>query len=374
MRIAQLIHGLGLGGAQQVIRSLVAGRSDGFEHIVYSCHGGVMAERIAAAGATVRIVPRRVPKLDPLWIRDLGRALRRDRIDAVHGHLFGDSLHGYVAAARSGLTPMVMTLHNITAARSRLQLTGYRWLLGRETLPVACADFVRRSFVDTLGSRAQEIRTVRNGIEEPAPVDAVDVRAELSSLFGLPPDAVVLATLGRLAEQKGLDRLLKAFAHVADRVDAAPSRLVVFGDGPLRAELEAAAQRFGLGRHVVFAGYRDDAARLLAGVDAVVFSSLWEGLPIAMLEAMAASRPVVSTAVGGVPEAIDDGVEGLLVARDDIVGLSEALERIVDDVALRRRRGRAARRRFEGELHARHMVTRYETLYHRVLKRRARAA
>lgn len=369
MRVAHLIHGLGLGGAQQVIRFLVAARSPGFEHFVYSCHGGVFERPIAAAGATVRIVPRRLPKLDPLWVLALARQMRRDGIEVVHGHLFGDSLHGYFACRLRGLVPMVMTIHNSADARTGLQLRGYRHLLGARTLPVACTEFVRRSFVETHGAVAERLQTIANGIpDRPAPASRQDLRAELAAALGLPADALWLATLGRLAEQKAYGVLLEALARLPA---ATPDwRLVLLGDGPLRGELEARAGALGLAERVVFAGFRDDAAALLPAFDGVVFSSHFEGLPIALLEAMAAGKPVVSTAVGGIPAALEDEREALLVPPRDPAALAAGLARLLADGGLRERLGAAARRRYQREFHADAMARSYEEVYRRALAAR----
>lgn len=368
MKVAHLIHGLGLGGAQQVIRFLVAARSPGFEHFVYSCHGGVFAEPIAAAGATVRIVPRHLPKLDPLWVLALARQMRRDGIEVVHGHLFGDSLHGYFACRLRGLLPMVMTLHNSADARTGLQLRGYRYLLGARTLPVACAEFVRQSFVATHGAVAERLLTIANGIPDRlAPGSRPAGRAALGAELGLPPDALWLATLGRLAEQKGYDLLFEALARLPA---ATPDwRLVLLGDGPLRAALEARAAALGLAGKVRFAGFRDDAAALLPAFDGVVFSSHFEGLPIALLEAMAAGKPVVSTTVGGIPAALDDETEALLAPPRDPARLAGQLGRLLGDPSLRERLGAAARARYQREFHAEAMARRYEAVYREALRR-----
>lgn len=364
MRVAHLIHGLGLGGAQQVIRFLVASRSPGFEHFVYSCHGGVFERPIAAAGATVRIVPRRLPKLDPLWVLALARQMRRDGIEVVHGHLFGDSLHGYFACRLRGLLPMVMTIHNSADARTGLQLRGYRYLLGARTLPVACAEFVRRSFVETHGAVAERLQTIANGIpDRPAPASRQELRAGLAAALGLPADALWLATLGRLAEQKAYGVLLEALARLP--AGTPDWRLALLGDGPLRGELEARAEALGLAGRVVFAGFRDDAAALLPAFDGVVFSSHFEGLPIALLEAMAAGKPVVSTAVGGIPAALEDEREALLVPPRDPAALAAGLARLLADGALRDRLGAAARRRYLREFHADAMTRSYEEVYRR---------
>jgi glycosyltransferase involved in cell wall biosynthesis len=372
MRIAHLIHGLGLGGAQQVIRFLVAARPPEDEHFVYSCHGGVFAAPIEAAGATVRIVPRLLPKLDPLWVVRLARQLRRDRIEVVHGHLFGDSLHGYFACRLAGLLPLVMTLHNSADARTGLQLRGYRYLLGGKTLPVACAEFVRQSFLDCHGPAAARLRTIANGIpDRPSAAARDEQRPELAQELGLPEDAVWLATLGRLAEQKAYDLLLEALARLPP--ETPDWRLVLLGDGPLRARLEAQATALGLAGKVKFAGFREDAASLLPAFDGVVFSSHFEGLPIALLEAMAAGKPVVATAVGGIPAALEDRSEALLLPPRDPQRLSAELGRLLADPELRRRLGAAARARFEKEFEAAAMARSYRQVYREALAARSAA-
>src|SRR5688572_16628258 len=113
LRVAHLIHGLGLGGAQQIIRHIVA-ESDAasYEHLVYAGNDGVFRPDIEAAGARVCVVPRRLRLFDPLWLSALARRMREDRIAVVHTHLFGDNLHGYLAARWAGGIPVIMTLHN----------------------------------------------------------------------------------------------------------------------------------------------------------------------------------------------------------------------------------------------------------------------
>ncbi len=368
MRIAHLIHGLGLGGAQQVIKFIVQERgAEDFEHLVYSCHGGVFQEQIEEVGGKVRILPRRIPKLDPFWVRGMAKAMVDDRVDIVHGHLFGDSLHGYLAAKRSQRLPMVLTLHNSTDARTGLQLRGYRWLLNGDTVPVACAEFVRTSFVDAMGSAARNVRTISNGIA----FDEQGPRAERSELpeLGLRPDAVIFATIGRLEEQKAYPVLFQALRELIDSSHA-DFQVVMFGDGSLRRDLEQMRLDLGLEDHVQMAGFRKDITRWLPAVDAVVFSSIFEGLPIALLEAMATRRAVVATRVGGMPGALKSDRDALLVPSRDPRALAEAMGRVIDQPDLRRRLGESARSRFEAEFTAETMTRRYEDLYREVMDRR----
>ena len=163
-RIAHCIHGLGLGGAQQIIKYLVGGGdADRFEHYVYSSSDGVFRKEIEAAGAHVKVLPRQLPKFDLKWISQLGEAMRSDGIHMVHTHLFGDSLHGYIAAQKAGSLPVITTLHNETTDFSRLQLAGYRWLLPRSAAVVACANSAQRSFAKFMEGRNVVITAIPNG-------------------------------------------------------------------------------------------------------------------------------------------------------------------------------------------------------------------
>ncbi len=365
MRVAQLMHGLGLGGAQQVVKFLIGGSSDTFESFVYSCHGGVFQAPIEEAGGTVRIVPRRLPKLDPTWVVGLARQLRRDRIDLVHGHLFGDTLHGYLAARLAGGLPMVMTLHNPTEARTRLQIAGYRWLLRRARVPVACSEFVRRSWIAEMPKLEGRLRTVHNGIAfDHDESRGAASRALLEERLGVRPGALVLATVGRLATQKGYPYLLEALQRLDGA--AADVQLVLFGDGPLREELEAQVAAAGLGERVILAGFRADVSELLPAVDVIVFSSLFEGLPIALLEAMATARCVVATDVGGITGGVRADREALIVPSRDPQRLAEALARVIEDPALRTELGAAARQRYLEEFTVERMVDSYEALYREI--------
>ena len=157
----------------------------------------------------------------------------------------------------------------------------------------------------------------------------IRVRADQAApaeIEGVPPAAHVVLTVGRLAPLKGLRYLLDAWSRVSSIPDV---YLVIVGNGEMEAELKAYASTLGLDGRVVFAGFRSDVPSLLARADVFVLSSLWEGLPMAAVEAMAAGCPVVATAVGGTPEVVEDGVTGLLVPPEDAPALAEALIRLL---------------------------------------------
>jgi glycosyltransferase involved in cell wall biosynthesis len=359
VRIGHCIHGLGLGGAQQVIKHLVrVSDPKRLQHVVYSCEDGILRRGVEEAGATVRIVPRRLPKLDPFWAAALARAMRADRIDVVHTYLFGDSLHGYLAA-RAAALPVLLSLHINHDLNTRVQACAYRWLLRRTDLAVACSESVRQSYLRQMQRRPPRIEVIANGIAAAAP-PLLGAEA-LSQRLGVEPGDRVIGTVGRLSEQKGLTHLIEAFADVARRVPNA--RLVLVGDGPLRGALETQAVRLGIASRVCFTGARVDVPALLPRFDVFVLSSASEAMPMALLEAMAAARCIVATAAPGTLDTVTDRREALIVPIGNAPQLGAAIRETLANDMLRRRLGNAARQRFMREFTAERMAASYLTAY-----------
>jgi glycosyltransferase involved in cell wall biosynthesis len=360
VNVAHCIHGLGLGGAQRVIKLLVDGADGDGRPFVYSTSGGVFAGEVAN-GAVVRVFPRRFPKVDPTLVFRLAHAMRRDPVDLVHTHLFGDSLHGYLAA-RLARKPVVMTLHNVARSHSRLQRAGYRWLMSRVACTVGCSEAVRLSFLADARDKNTSIVTITNGVEPAKPLDRDAARARL----GCGRAALTIGSTGRLVASKDFPNLVSALATVVRRIQR-PVRLFILGDGPLRGEILTHAGRMGVAPLVQLLGFRADAPELLNAFDIVAFSSADEGLPMALLEAMAAGRCIVATNVGGIADAVRDGDEALLVPAADSARLADALVRALEDGDLRTRLGAAAARRFRTRFTADQMVREYGAVYRTVL-------
>ncbi len=199
-----------------------------------------------------------------------------------------------------------------------------------------------RTLYGRLGMDASRIRVIRSGV---APSDATG--QEVRRSLGIPPDGILVACVARLVERKGHEDVIRAGAGF---------RLLFAGDGPMRRRLE--------GRGAILAGNRRDVPEIMAASDIVVLASRFgEGCPNAVLEAMAAGRPVVATRVGGVPEVVVDGETGLLVPPGDVPALRAALVRLAGDPALRARLGTAGRRRALEEFPVERMVKLHEDLY-----------
>jgi len=206
------------------------------------------------------------------------------------------------------------------------------------------------------------LETLHHGLDPAAlPVPGRDgVRAEL----GIPEDAPVVGSVANFKAAKDHATLLRAAAQVRQAIPSV--RFVLVGQGPLEAETRRLAGQLGLDQTVVFAGFRTDATRLMAGFDAFALSSTYEGLPIALIEAMAVGCPAVVTRVGGTPEVVADGVHGFLVPPRDPAALAAGLTRLLGDRALRDSLGEAAAARAQ-DFYIRTAVRRMEQVYARLL-------
>jgi glycogen(starch) synthase len=281
--------------------------------------------------------------------------------DVIHGHDAAPTLWLYLRAARTRRPPVVMTLH-IPMTRHYAQiggdLAGLRTVM-RECDVVTCvSDDVVTDALEVEPTVAEKLCLIPNGVPiPPAPVPPVaDGPARL-------------LCLGRLAEQKGFDRALRAFARLVDRHPDA--RLVFAGDGPQRGELQASAAELDVAERVDFLGAVDHAAvaSLLESATVVVMPSRFEGLPLVALEAAARARPVVGTDAPGLSLAVHDGITGSLVAGDDDAALADAIEGLVTDRDRARAFGAAARALVEADFSLSGCVDRYVSLYERLTGR-----
>jgi glycosyltransferase involved in cell wall biosynthesis len=304
----------------------------------------------------------------------LAHDLRRLGIQVFQSFGFYPNVFGLPAARLAG-TPVALasirdTGDHLTPLQRRLQRVVCRVADGI----LVNAEAVRERLV-TEGYNPRSISVIHNGIAA-APPDAQpspDVRGAL----GLPPGARVITLLSRLTRLKGAEYFLEAAALIARRFEDV--RFLVVGDGPpvagtnYRTTLEHYAALLGITDRVVFTGLRADVRLLLRESTVSVLPSLSEGLSNVLLESMAAGIPVVATRVGGNPEAVEDGVSGILVPSRDALALAAALERLLDDPELAARMGRAGRERVAGQFSVEQMVRRTEDVYAQFLGRRKSA-
>jgi glycosyltransferase involved in cell wall biosynthesis len=320
-------------------------------------------DRAAAAGFEARALRHNWPHM----LRAAGEVaqyLRSANANVLCTSGYKADLIGWLAARRAGI-PAVAIAHGWTAATSKVRLNEAldRWVMRRFDCVIgvseAQAERVRRA-----GVRPDHVVTIPNAV----PVKALapqepGCREMLAGLFPTPP-RVLVAAAGRLSPEKGFDLLIAAAARLVR--DDPGVGFLIFGEGPLREELTSRIAREQLQGRFILAGFRDDVDRLLPHVDVLVLPSYTEGLPVIVLEALAAAVPVVATAVGGVPEVIEDGVDGYLVPCGDAEAIVSRLHRLLDDAGLRQRMAAAGRQRVVEEFSCTLQSQRYREVFDRL--------
>lgn len=329
---------------------------------------GYWQDRLAALGVrAVRLPMARYG--DPRAVLALRRLVARTRPDIVHTHMPPAELYGKLAlASLAGAPARVISKHNDErffdgpgAAATE------RWCAHGASAIICISAAVQRYFGARLPqSMHARLTTVHYGLS-PASADAVPDAAlqALRAQWGCGTDTLLVGTVARMAPQKALHVLLDGFARWRSSA-AGPTRLVIVGRGPLEAELRAQAARLGIADAVVFAGFREDIPTVMAAFDLFALTSDYEGFGLVLLEAMAARRAILATAVSAIPEIVQDGRTGLLVPRGDAAAVAQAIARL-SDPGQRRAAGAAGRARLESAFTPRRMAEATLQVYRRAL-------
>jgi glycosyltransferase involved in cell wall biosynthesis len=285
----------------------------------------------------------------------------------MHSFMFTSNLWGRVGAILAGIPVRIAAERNVDDWKGPIR----RWL-DRRLAPwtskvVAVSGKVEEFCRDRIGIPDEKLVTIRNGISVDRFKPLYGSREASRAALGVAPGDLVVTQVARLVPQKGYDVLLKAAGLVRRRYPRI--RLMIVGEGPSREALAAQAEHLGIGQAISFLGFRKNVREVLWATDIFVLASWREGLPVSLLEAMAASLPSVVTSVGGNDEAVVEGETGFLVPPGDVVLMADRINRLLDDRALRERMGTAAFKRVESEFSAERMVRETEALYDRCLEK-----
>ncbi|MDC4204091.1 MAG: glycosyltransferase [Candidatus Manganitrophus sp.] len=369
LNILHLIVTLPVGGIEQRLKELVIRYSkEEFRPIVCCLRDkNVVGREIEQYGIEVIELDRmRGHRFDPILVWKLYRLMKERRIDIVRMHEYHASLYGRLAARWAKVPVVIASVHNVYRRKLHHRFWINRFLARWSDRVIAISERVKEDLLRFDRIPLAKVKVIPNGVDPllfENPISKEEARRKLS----LPEQAVVIGTVGRLSIAKGHKNLLNAFQLLLDEGGWPDLRLVLVGEGPLRENLEQMVQKGGLEKAVLFLGTRRDVPDCLRAFDLFVFSSLWEGQPAAVIEAMAAGLPIVSTDYEGVREIITDRVEALLVRSDDPKALKEGMVQLLRDGTLSQSLGKAARRRVVGQLSVQRIVQEYETLYKELL-------
>jgi glycosyltransferase involved in cell wall biosynthesis len=373
IHVLHLIDGLTFGGAETLLRDLAAGlEKRGYRITVGYSTPGPFVQELIDKGLTLKHIPR-MGLIDPVLMFRMIKLMRNDPPQIVHTHLFKSDFHGRLAARLAGVPVVVSTLHNNDSWAKN-------WLLGHiygataylvDRL-IAVSSEVKAYHLMKTGVPSKKMLVIENGVDVTAfsgkEAEAEKIRQE----FDIAPHAPLLGIVGRLKPQKDLPTFLFAATKILqERPD---SRFLVVGDGPLLDELQEQAHELGLLPSLIFTGMRKDIPSILASLNIVVLSSLWEGLPVILLEGMAAARPFVSTSVDGVIGVAIPNETALLVPPGNPSELAGACLKLIRDPQLSQRMGLAGRERVMHKYSLNVMIDHISALYVELLLSKGVAA
>lgn len=336
-----------------------------FRLIVVSPEPGALVEDLRAEGIETHVLDMYpLGSLRPLF--RLRNFLREQQPDIVQAHGARANVYSRIAGRLAETGAIISTVHNslydypIGWIKKWLYLACDKLTAPLVDCTLCVAESHRQELINRYGLRPDRVVTIPNGVDikrfQPIPRNR-RLREELA----ISDDVPVIGIVGRLTDQKGHVYLLRALPLLLAKFPSL--RCLVVGDGELREELQQLAADLGLTDHCLFLGVRQDIPEVLAAMDLLVLPSLSEGMPYAALEGMAMGKPVVATAVNGVPELIQDGVTGLLVPRKDPVALAKAIDTVLANPHIAASLGLAARRQVEQTYSIEAWIAQMESLY-----------
>ena len=369
--VLQLIDGLNIGGAEILLRDLSVGLAQrGFRVSIGYSTPGPLAYDLKELGLPVTRLPR-VMRIDPILFSGMIRLMRQDLPQIVHTHLFKSDFHGRLAARIAGVPVVVSTLHSIDRWAQKRPLGNlYGWTSRFADRIIAVSDDVKKFHMANTAVDEAKFVTIENGIDVPRFARQSVIGQAIRKEFNLDGSALVFGIIGRLTPPKDHRVFLQAAALILQRM--ALARFLIVVDGPLRNDLESYAHELGIQNSVIFTGIRRDIPAVLAALDVLVISSLWEGIPVTLLEGMAASLPVVGTRVGSIPDVVT-GETAVLVQPSDPAAIAQACLRLANDQELRLRMGQAGLKRVIAYYSIDAMIDRTTALYAELLRTRGLA-
>ena len=359
INVMQVVLSLEYGGLEKVVINLAERLDREKFHTSICCLDklGELAEEAKEKGIKVVMVKRR-PGIDFFLPFRLAHILKKERVNLLHTHNMGPLFYGSLAAWLARVPIVLNTRHG----RERKIGSQWIWRLNNEIITISEDAKKELSISNRINS--EKIRVIYNGIETKQYITKTNIY-KVKKVLNI-NSTLVIGTVARLSPEKDQFTLLEAFSKIAQMVDSV--KLVIVGDGILRQELERRSKSLGIKDKVLFLGFRQNISEILSIFDVFVLSSLTEGIPLTLLEAMAAGKPVVATNVGGNPEVVVDGETGFLVPPKNPEKMAEAIITLLKNEELAMKMGEAGRKRVEEKFSLERMVREYEEIYRNLLK------
>lgn len=366
--VCHVIHALGVGGAEVLVDVMVRRLSEHYRCVVAVLDEvGEIGEQLRADGFVVEHLQRQ-PGIDTKCAKRLDAFAKREGVGLLHAHQYTPFFQAMLSRGLLGSRPVLLTEHgrHVPDLPSRKRSVVNRLLLRKQDRLIGCGGAVRQALIDNEGLPAGRVEVIYNGVDlNTFGTPAEGARQRLRTEFGFADTDFVAIQVARLHELKDHITAVKAIDEA--RKTTPNIRLLIVGDGDQQAAIEQEIQLRQLQNHVVLAGSRTDVANLLSASDAFLMSSISEGIPLTIIEAMAGRLPVVSTAVGGIPEMIEHDRNGFLANAKDSSSLAGSLVRLAESPSLCSRIGEAGRITAERQFSQDGMLSGYRRIYGEML-------
>ncbi len=362
LKVMQITHDLAIGGLQTVVLNICRAIDRQRFDVSVLClrRGGELVAEVERLGVEVVLLPKKAAGVDYWAFLKVARILRERRIDVIHTHNTQPLVDGTLGAMLAGVRTIVHTDHARKYPDKRRYMFA-EWVLSHFVSRIAAvSEATAEDLVKYERVSRRKIVTIPNGVDLAGATVSRD-RESMKRSLGIGGKGPVLGLGVRLSRQKGITYLLQAMPEVVRRYPDAV--LVIAGEGECAPDLKQEAAALGLDGHTLFLGKRLDMPDVLTALDLYVLPSVWEGLPMVLLEAMAAGCPVIATDVGGVGTVLGHGECGSLVEPSNPPALAREILRVLGDESLRRRYSASARARVERRFTTSAMTRKYERLY-----------
>ncbi len=370
INVVHLVEELTIGGLEKILTTIVLYLNKEKYNVSVWClrEGGFFADELIKEGIDVKVLHISTSR-NPLNIYKLYKLLKNRKFDVIHTHAYSAGTIGRISAFLAGV-PVIISHNQNVYGHYNKYYHFMEWLLSHVTDSIICvSDMVKKFTNETQGIDTKRLVTIYNGIENIRSVSG-EKTSDLKKELGIPVNNSVIGTVAQFSGKKGLGYLIKsASILLKHRKDV---NFLLVGDGTTKDELKYLCHNLKIENNVVFAGERSDIPEMLSLIDIFVLPSITEGLPLALLEAMACGKPVVATSVGGVPEIVKNGLNGILVQPKDPEALHGAMKELLNNADMREKMGHEGRMICEKGFSSRVMVDRIEDLYDTLFERKTK--
>ena len=367
IKILQLITELDIGGAEKVLLSFIRklDRDKYNVMVAYMKGEGKLVEDFREAGVKVFNLKMR-NRADLGAVIRLYRLLKRENIQLLHTHLIQADICGFLAGKMAGIPIIISTKHNPDEFRKKFSIPV--WLDGifanHSDRIIAVSYAVKDFLINWEKISKDKFTVIHNGID----LEEFNINIDISKKkrqLGINLSSKVLGSIGRFNEQKGYKFLLKAISEILENVPDV--RFIFVGDGPLRRELEKMTRELKVDQNVIFTGIRRDIPEIFSIMDVFIMPSIFEGLPLILLEAMAMGKPVIASRVGGIPEIVRHEVTGILVEPANPSAIANSIVKLLKDPVGAKRIGDSGREEVKRRFTIDTMTEKIEALYNGIL-------